>query len=173
MKECFKVLMEIYSTHKAISRNVKIYQYYPQNKISSEHMKRAASYLGEVEAWVVVAVPWQPHHKFFAINRQVQILIISFKKKKEKKKEAFLHGGRRRFFCRFAKHKNGRRTIQCLRQRGVCHGDAVSHDLALLVIRHHKHQVARLGDGHVIIAALVDAFRRPGNIEWDLARKIR
>lgn len=78
MKECFKVLIETHPTHAAIHRNLKIYQYYPQNKISSEHMKRAASYLREVEAWVVIAVPWQPHHKFFAINRQIQILIISF-----------------------------------------------------------------------------------------------
>lgn len=70
--------MEIHLTHAAISRNLKIYQYYPQNKIWSEHVKQAGSYLGEVEAWVVVAVPWQPHHKFFAINRQIQILIVSF-----------------------------------------------------------------------------------------------
>lgn len=53
-------------------------------------MKRAASYLGEVEAWVIVAVPWQPHHKFFAINRQIQILIISFKEKKKGKRHFYM-----------------------------------------------------------------------------------
>lgn len=49
-------------------------------------------------------------------------------------------------------------TIQCLREWGICHCNTVSHDLALLIIGHHKQQVARFGDGNIIIATLVNTF---------------
>lgn len=41
---------------------------------------KRASYLREAETWIVVAVPWQPHHKFFGSNRQIQIQVICLEK---------------------------------------------------------------------------------------------
>lgn len=52
----------------------------------------------------------------------------------------------------------GQHTIQCLREWGICHCNTVSRDLALLIIGHHKQQVARFGDGNIVIATLVNTF---------------
>lgn len=49
-------------------------------------------------------------------------------------------------------------TFECLTERSVCHCNAVAGDLALLVVGHHKQQVAGFGNGYVIIAALINAF---------------
>lgn len=45
-----------------------------------DHLKKKI-HLREVEAWVVVAIPWQPHHYFPWIDLQLQILIITLKER--------------------------------------------------------------------------------------------
>ena len=70
-------------------------------------------------------------------------------------------------------HTTRQQTIECLRERSICHCDTIPCDLALLIVGHHKQQVAGFGDCDVIIAALVDTFWWPGNIEWDLEIRVK
>lgn len=53
----------------------------------------------------------------------------------------------------------GQRTFNSLSDWGVGHCNTVPWDLALLVVGHHKQQVTRLADSHVVIATLVYAVR--------------
>ena len=39
------------------------------------------SHLGDAEARVVIAIPWQSHYELLGINLQVQILIVSLKER--------------------------------------------------------------------------------------------
>ena len=59
----------------------------------------------------------------------------------------------------------GHRTFKGLSHWGVGHCNTVSQDLTLLVIGHHKQQVTGLGNGHIVIATLVYAVRRPCDIK--------
>lgn len=70
-------------------------------------------------------------------------------------------------------HTTGQQTIECLRERGICHCHTVPGNLTLLIVGHHKQQVAGFSDGNVIIAALVNTFWWPGNIKWDLEIRIK
>lgn len=69
------------------------------------------------------------------------------------------------WFINFALIDRHWQTFERLHQRGVGLGDALSRDLTLFVVGHDKQQVTGVGDGSVIVAPLIDAVRRPGNVE--------
>lgn len=50
-------------------------------------------------------------------------------------------------------------TFNGLRDGGVGHRNTIPQDLTLLVVGHHKQQVTRLGNSHVVIATLVYTVR--------------